>query len=323
MNRRCPPADGPLLERLEARVGRAHLRQRLGIEEDYEARIFGLGRNFFHIENWYSIHGLMRGLLRLSGLYGRGRRNARHIRVNRNRIALPRLPTAFEGFRILHLSDLHLDMTEDFPHAVVGAVRDLDYDVCVMTGDFRARTYGPYDAALKALAELRTFLPDPVYAVLGNHDTIRMVPGMEELGIRLLLNESVSLERGGERLHLAGVDDPHYHRVDNLEKAAEAVPEGECAILLSHTPEIHRHAAYAGFDLMLCGHTHGGQICLPGGIALTCNARSPRALCAGNWRFRDLRGYTSAGAGSCVVDVRFNCPPEVTLHELLPADSGG
>ena len=318
----CPPVDGPLLERLEARVGHVHLRQRLGIEQDYEARVFGLGRNFFHIENWYSIHGLMRGLLRCTGLYGRGRRNARRIRLVRNPVVLPRLPRGFEGFRILHLSDLHLDMADDFAHAVVTAVRDLEYDLCVMTGDFRARTYGPIDAAMAALAEVRTFLSDPVYAVLGNHDSIRMVPAMEDMGIRLLLNESVRLQRRGDRLYLAGVDDPHYHRVDNLEGAARDIPEQACAILLSHTPEIHRNAAYAGFDLMLCGHTHGGQICLPGGIPLSCNVRAPRALCTGNWRFRGLQGYTSAGTGSCVVDVRFNCPPEVALHELVSAGGG-
>ncbi|WJW74634.1 metallophosphoesterase [Thiohalobacter sp. IOR34] len=301
---------------LTQRIGRTHLQQRIGVEQDYEARVFGLGRNLFHLENWYSVHGLIRNLLRVSGLYGRGRRNARTIRIERHRVMLPRLPAAFEGFRILQLSDLHVDMHEDMPAVLADAVAGLDYDICVLTGDFRARTFGPYEAALAGMRQLRERLQGPVYGILGNHDSIRMLPGLEGMGIRMLMNESVPLEREGQRLHLAGIDDPHYHRADNLEKAADAIPGHEAAVLLAHSPEIYRQAAYAGFDLMLCGHTHGGQICLPGGIPLICNADCPRAYCRGSWRFRTLRGYTSRGSGVSVVDVRLNCPPEITLHEL-------
>src|SRR5690606_31536466 len=110
--------------------------------------------------------------------------------------------------------------------------------------------------------------------------------------------------------------DPHYYRADNLEKAAAGLPDGAVTILLAHSPEIYRHAAYADFDLLLCGHTHGGQICLPGGRPIICNANSPRELCRGAWRYRDLQGYTSLGSGACMVDVRINCPPEITVHHL-------
>jgi len=68
---------------------------------------------------------------------------------------------------------------------------------------------------------------------------------------------------------------------------------------------------------MLCGHTHGGQICLPGGVPLLTDADCPRALARGAWKYHNLIGYTSVGAGSCIVDVRLNCPPEVTLHRLV------
>ncbi|HSD96826.1 MAG TPA: hypothetical protein VLB06_06745, partial [Sulfuricaulis sp.] len=87
-------------------------------------------------------------------------------------------------------------------------------------------------------------------------------------------------------------------------------------ILLSHTPEAYRNAAHAGFRLMLCGHTHGGQICLPGGIPIITDADCPRALVAGPWMYHGLIGYTSVGAGASIVDVRLNCPPEITLHRL-------
>jgi len=310
------PIDDATLQLLRARVGKIHLQQRLGIEREYEHKVFGQGRTFFHVENWYFLRSIIRNCLRLVMLHGRARRNARRIEIRHNRIALPRLPAAFEGFTLLQISDLHLDMAPDFPRALIEAVRQVDYDLCVLTGDFRGETYGPYEAALQGLQQVRTHLEGEVYAILGNHDTICMVPGIESMGIRLLLNEQVALERGGDTIYLAGIDDPHYYRADNLEKAADGVPEDAVSILLAHSPEIYRHAAHADFDVMLCGHTHAGQICLPGGIPLMCNASCPRTLCAGAWLHHGLAGYTSAGSGACVVDVRINCPPEITLHHL-------
>jgi predicted MPP superfamily phosphohydrolase len=308
--------DEETLALLQARVGKIHLRQRLGIERDYERKVFGQGRTFFHVENWYSLRSIIRNCLRLVLLHGRARRNARRIEIRHNHIKLPRLPAAFEDFTLLQISDLHLDMAADFPHALIEAVRQVEYDLCVLTGDFRAETFGPYEAALQGLQQVRTQLEGEVYAILGNHDTVCMVPGMELMDIRLLLNEQVALQRGGDTIYLAGIDDPHYYRADNLEKAAENIPEDAVSILLAHSPEIYRHAAHADFDVMLCGHTHAGQICLPGGVPLMCNASCPRSLCAGAWSYHGLSGYTSAGSGACVVDVRLNCPPEITLHHL-------
>jgi predicted MPP superfamily phosphohydrolase len=320
--RRYPESSPADQDRLSRRVGRLHLWQRQGIQRDHVDQIFGRGRNFFHIENWYSIHSIMRLSLRLVGLYGRGRHNASDIRITRNTVVIPRLPAAFHGFRLLHLSDIHVDMDDEILDAMARRISDTDYELCVITGDFRARTYGEYRPAVQAMAALREQIDRPVYAVLGNHDFIEMVPDLEALDVRILLNESVVIERDGTALHLAGTDDPHYYRADNLEKAADGIPEDRVAILLTHSPEIYRHAAYAGFDLMLCGHTHGGQICLPGGFPLTYNADCPRALCRGAWRWGNLQGYTSVGTGSCVVPVRYNCPPEMTLHHLVSEDPG-
>lgn len=316
--------EDDIQRRLRERLSPAHLRLRLGIERDHEHRVFGQGRNLFHIENWQAARSLISGVFRLSGLYRRARRNALRLRVVHNRVRLRELPQAFHGFRILHLSDLHLDMSEAFPHVLGEVVRELDYDLCVMTGDYRARTHGPIEPVLAAMERLCVQLREPIYAVLGNHDSIRLVPGLEGLGLRMLLNEGETLERDGQRIHLAGLDDPHYYRADNLEKVCTALDDdGAPRILLAHTPEIYRHAAHAGFELMLCGHTHGGQICLPGGVPILRNARCPRRYCAGPWRYREMAGYTSVGAGSSIVPLRLNCPPEVTIHELLPLSGTG
>jgi predicted MPP superfamily phosphohydrolase len=182
--------------------------------------------------------------------------------------------------------------------------------VCVLTGDYRGATFGPFDAALDGLARVRSHLKDPVYGVLGNHDTIRMVPGLEEMGIRMLLNECERILRGDQAIYLAGIDDAHYHRVDNIEKAASEIPDNGFSILLSHTPEIYRQAAHGGFDLFVSGHTHGGQICLPGSIPITLDSVLPRHMGSGPWKHRDTVGYTSVGVGTSVVPVRINCLPE-------------
>lgn len=301
---------------LEKRLGRRHAKARLGIEKDHEAQVFGQGINFFHIENLPLSHALIRLVLMATGLYWRGIDNAGKVELRENRPALSRLPQAFDGFAILQISDLHVEMSEAAMARTADLVNSLRYDLCVLTGDYRAQTWGPYEAALSGVARLREVLRGEVFGVLGNHDTILMVPGLEAMGIKMLLNESVVIERGRERIHLAGVDDAHFYRMDNLEKAAANIPHDAFSILITHTPEIYKQAAHAGFDLLLSGHTHGGQICLPGGIPITLDSVLPRHMGAGAWRYHGMAGYTSVGAGSSVVPVRFNCPPEITLHRL-------
>ena len=252
------------LRRLETRLGPLHAQLRLGIEREHEAQAFGQGLSFLHLENLPLMQATIEIALRVTGTYWRGRANARKVQVRRNIVRLPNLPSAFDGFTVLHEA---------------------------LRGD--------------------------IYAVLGDHDSIAMVPDLEALGIRMLLNECVAIDRGSALIYLAGVDDAHFYRADNIEKAAAEIPQGYVSVLLSHTPEIYRQAAHAGFALMLSGHTHGGQICLPGGIPILLEADLPRAFGAGVWRHAGMVGYTSVGAGSSVVPVRFNNRPEITLHQFV------
>ncbi len=308
-----------IVQRLEQRLGRQYVRQRLAIEDDHRSRLDSRRPDFFHLESWYSIHALIRNTLKLTGLYSRGRKNAAAVELRRNEVALPGLPVAFDGFTLLHISDMHVDMSQAAMSCLIDKVQDIDYDLCVLTGDYCGNDFGAQESVLREMARVRGHLRGEVYGVLGNHDSLRLVPGLEDLGIRMLLNESVSIVRQGEAIHLAGIDDAHYFRVHNLASACANVPAEGCALLLSHTPEIYRLAACAGFKLLLCGHTHGGQVCLPGRLPITLDAQVPRHMGAGPWRFADLVGYTSVGAGASVVPVRFNCPPEITLHRLCVA----
>jgi len=239
--------------------------------------------------------------------------------VRRHEVMIKGLSPEFDGYTLLQLSDIHADIYPPAVHAMVETVRELEYDACVLTGDYRAQTHGPVEAAIEWMGVLMSGLRQPVYGVLGNHDSVTMLPALEAMGIRMLLNEHQCIERGEERIYLVGIDDAHYYRVDNIEKAAHAIPLEAVSILLSHTPEIYRQAAHAGFNLMLCGHTHGGQICLPGGIPITLDAKCPRYMGSGPWDYNGMCGYTSVGTGSCIVNVRLNCPPEVTLHRLRAA----
>ena len=315
---RTPEHQDELLEyRLSLRLGPVHARQRLAIERETEARVFGRDNTSFHLENLTSAPGFIRFCLRLVGLHGRGQDNSRRLDTTYNHFRLPDLPANFEGFRILHLTDLHVDMDEANLQAVIQQISPLEYDLCVLTGDYRKDTWGPFEAALEGMSRLREAIRGPAYAVLGNHDSVRMVPGLEDMGYSLLMNEMVPIERSGEYLYLAGVDDPHFYKTHNLHRAGNDIPAGGTSLLLSHTPELWREAAHAGYDMFLCGHTHGGQICLPGGIPLTLDADCPRHLGRGYWRAYGMQGYTSPGAGTSVVNVRLNCPPEVTSHTLI------
>ena len=305
-----------ILDRLERRLGRLHLKQRISLEDDYEARAVGRGRNYFHPENWFESPTIIANALKLTGLYWRAKKNAERIQIRRNDIILPRLPLSFDGFTILQISDPHVDMNEGTMQRLIELLPGLTYDLCVLTGDYRANGFGRYDATLQGLARVCARITGPIFGVLGNYDTICMVPGLEEMGIRMLLNEAEALVRGGQRIHLVGIDDAHYYRLDNIEKAVSRLSGDEFSILLSHTPEIYRQAACADFDLLLSGHTHGGQICLPGGVPITLDAKLPRRMGSGLWKYRNMVGYTSVGVGSSIVAARINCPPEIALHHL-------
>jgi hypothetical protein len=107
--------DPELHDYLIKRVGKAHLRQRIGIETEHVADRFGQGRTFFHIENWRAAAAMIHLMLKITGLQERGRANVLDFRVRQNKLVLPHLPEAFEGFTLLHLSDLHLDSMAEFP----------------------------------------------------------------------------------------------------------------------------------------------------------------------------------------------------------------
>lgn len=263
---------------------------------------------------------------RCAGLYGRARREFLDVRVREETFALPGLAPELAGFTLLHLSDLHLDIDPALPDAIRGALATVAgrYDAAAATGDFNNFTVHGDTKALDLAASLRGAFTAPVFAVLGNHDSVRDVPYLERAGYRVLLNESVRLRRagasGGPSLLLAGVDDPNIFATHDLAAALRGRRPGEPCVLLAHAPSVHREAAAAGVSLVLCGHVHGGQVCLPSGRTLAWRHwRFPRRVWRGRWTEGATQGYTTTGVGACGAPLRLNCPPEIVLVRLVPA----
>src|SRR5262249_29760742 len=197
--------DEAVPKSLESRLGRPHAKLRLGIEAEHEAQVFGQGIKYFHIENLTSSHFVIATLLKLAGLYQRGCRNATQIQVRRNYIRSPTIPKEFDGYAILHLSDLHVDISADAMERLTTILPEIDYNLCVLTGDYRGDTFGPHDATIAGMARICAALKNRIFGVLGNHDTVRMLPGLEQMGIRMLVNECEIIKRGGQCIYLAGV----------------------------------------------------------------------------------------------------------------------
>ena len=312
--------DSETLVRLKDRIGPDHLGKRLELQADHYAIRFRPSGLHIYWENFNSLGPLIKWTLKMCGLFNRATRNSIDYKVEVVTAPLRGLPSSFHGFRILHLSDLHLEGIVDRGRALKELLRSLTYDLCVITGDFRFLTYGDYEEAVVRMMDLTNTIdcPHGILAILGNHDFIEMVPPLEKAGVRMLLNEAVPIQRGDDTMWIVGVDDPHWYEVADVAKAVQGVPPEATKILLAHSTEIIPEACQAGIDYYLCGHTHGGQICLPGQIPIVNNSQGNRRYISGGWMYEDrMVGYTSRGTGTSLLPVRFNCPPEVTLHQLV------
>ncbi|MDM8537503.1 metallophosphoesterase [Desulfobacterales bacterium HSG17] len=307
---------------LSQRVGEEHLRRRLTRQVDIAAKFYAKGGYAsFHIENVDWLHRALEALLKLAGLYHQGQKNAIDYKVEHRIVHLANLPRSFEGYRLLQLSDIHADGIPDGGAKLRAILSGLDADLCVITGDYRFDTKDVHQTAIDRTRSLLNALPREmkIYGILGNHDFIEFVPLLEASGIIMLLNEPARIDRNGSEIWLTGIDDAHIYACHDIPKALTGIPERATTIMLSHTPETYAEAADNGIDYLLCGHTHGGQICLPGGFPVITNAKCPRDFCTGAWQYLNMQGYTSRCTGSSGLPVRFFCPPEITIHEFYRA----
>jgi predicted MPP superfamily phosphohydrolase len=313
--------DQEAFAKLVDRIGPDHAGQRMEMQAHYSALLLRGYHFHVHMEEFPAIAWLIKTFLKTTGIWPMAVKNASRYQIIEHIVPIPYLPDAFDGFRILHLSDLHIEGMIDKGHALQATLSTLQYDLCVMTGDYRFLTYGHYDKTLTLMESLVQTIQAPygVTGILGNHDWLEMVPGLERCGIRMLLNEAQALEKGSDAIWLLGLDDVHYYETGDLGKAVGLAPSDAVRILLVHSPEIIPEASAAGMDLYLCGHSHGGQICLPGGRPIITHCRCPRSYKAGPWQYQALRGYTSRGVGTSLFPIRLFCFPEIIIHTLKKA----
>ncbi len=242
-------------------------------------------------------------------------------------IPVPRLPPALDGFTIGLLSDIHSStfMTKKQMDVYCKAVMALGTDIIVIPGDFvnsQTEEVYPFAESFSAL-----HAPGGVYGVMGNHDFYapdpeRVATEVDGCGVRLLRNDNVIIAKNGARLALLGIDD--VGRADraaaHMQSAARGVPDVLPRILLCHRPYYLQQASSQGMDLVLSGHTHGGQIVLGhlGPVALT-----PAALASpyvwGRYSRGNTQMYVSRGIGTVGLPMRINCPPEITRITLRRA----
>jgi uncharacterized protein len=243
-------------------------------------------------------------------------------------IKLSRLPRQFSGYRIAQLSDLHMGgwMDGGKLHKVVDAVRAQEPDLVVITGDF---FNGPVwseklvKAADELVAELSPLTADFLtLGVLGNHDywsnADEARKALQRCGVIEIGNSFHTVEREGQVLHIAGVDDVWYGH-DDLDAVLSKLPETGAAILLAHEPDFADKSAVSGrFGLQISGHSHGGQIVLPL-IGAPVLPRLGRKYPAGLYKVGDMWQYTNRGTGMSDLPIRINCPPEITVFTLTLA----
>ena len=185
-----------------------------------------MGRGGWHFENFSSGMRAIDLILRATGLLRVGQRNALDLVLRERRQPVHDLPGAFDGLRILHQSDLHLDGHPGFGSRIAEAIRGQPFDLCVLTGDFRFYDTGRYAQLDAELGDLMPALACRfgIYGILGNHDFIEMVPAIERSGVRMLLNEAVALEADGSTLWLVGLDDAHFYGMEDFDRAGRGIP---------------------------------------------------------------------------------------------------
>jgi len=242
------------------------------------------------------------------------------IKVVRYTVPVRNLPAPFDGFTILHLSDLHQKEFGGNQARLLDLINRQRFDMVAVTGDLLNQFRPDVEPALTLL---RGVAPKPVFFVNGNNEwgavsrhRYRIMQRLGDVGAAVLDNRAVPLPRNGHHLWIAGVDDPSS-RKDRLDRALSGVDDDAPIILLSHSPNIFPRAAQAGVDLILVGHTHGGQIRIPfaGAVWAPDMGLFPR------WDYGEFREGKSTmivngGLGESIIPVRFAIPPEIVLVTL-------
>jgi hypothetical protein len=239
------------------------------------------------------------------------------LSIERQEIFFRRLPRQLDGLRIVHLSDFHYGplVNPDHLKRAVRAANDLRPDLIALTGDYISQDRAYAAPCAEVIGQLRA--RHGIYAVLGNHDHWTDAALIADLfraeDVRVLINEGARVDLGGEAFWLAGVDDTMVG-LEDLPLALAGSRDDEFKLLLAHNPIILRRAARANVDLVLSGHTHGGQVTWRS--EKSRSGRPRRRLLRGLGRRGNTQIYVTRGLGTVVLPIRYGCPPEISVLEL-------
>lgn len=269
---------------------------------------------------------ILPALALLAGIYVK---DNKMIQVKRQTISDERIPVSFDGFRILQLSDLHQAKFGIRQHRLLNKAKSLAPDLIVLTGDFVVNTKSPIGEVIDFAHALTKVAP--VYFICGNHETLlsredlmHLILGLKMSGVMVLRNEMTQIVQGKDVINLAGIDDPSFTCHKTIEQARRIDEElsflpydHNYLILLSHRPECFDVYVKHHIPLILCGHTHGGQIRIPfiGALVAPHQKLFPK-YDRGLFEEGNTKMYINAGLGASDIPLRFDNTPEMTLITL-------
>jgi len=255
----------------------------------------------------------------LSSKYIEAMRNAYSIRDNKIDIYFSNLPIEFDGFKILHLSDLHLDSLPNIHNEIIKIINSKKYDACIITGDYTEGVIGDFSGILADFSEIINSISanHGIFTTLGNHDSAMICEPLERMGTIPLNNNNHVIKIGDAQINIIGLDDVHLFYTQDIHREIESINRNEFNIMAVHSPEAYRYTDQK-IDLYLTGHTHGGQVNFP----MSMNIYKPldnhcsKDMIAGLWNRGRTTGYTSCGIGTSVLPIRYNSNGEVCTITL-------
>lgn len=239
------------------------------------------------------------------------------IAVKQYTLTINNLPKDFEDFTILHLTDLHAKEYGDKQNKLLNLINRQSFDIVALTGDFIDKNNPDVEPALSLIKGIGS---KPIFFVPGNHEWshgFKIKPELVDHGVEVLENRTLKYLKGNSHIWIMGVDDPYLHR-DKLDKALEGVADSQPKVLLAHAPSIFSSAAKSDIDVVLVGHTHGGQVRLPliGALVAPGQGFFPK-YDYGQFTSGLTNMIINGGLGESVLPIRFYNRPEIVLVKLV------
>ncbi|HJO92367.1 MAG TPA: metallophosphoesterase [Victivallales bacterium] len=279
----------------------------------------------FHLFSLKIVIITVKFIFRICGVMKIMRREAYDLQLAEHTLFFQNLPQKFNDLKILFLSDIHIDLVDNIKGKLLKTVNESEFDICILGGDYvykhKKISSGDIREFYRKLIEIIQNKSRKIYGILGNHDRYESGVFLESLGVKILVNESVKIEKDNEFIYISGIDDPCYFGAHDFDLCEKDIIDSDCfKILISHSPGTYKDADKLNYSLSLNGHTHGGQICLPGGNMIFSNTSAPNKLAKGCWKYNNLQGYTSNGIGCSGFAGRLYCKPEVVILKLKCAN---